>query len=195
METMRIQSINNNTNFGKIPVLKCKVKKADEEKACSATLYKMEPNNPSDAREIKYSKNARSIYYDFMIDGGKHESNRDYYLLKRNDNTEEVIACAETSRHYRPDNAEFSGHTTFIEEMSENPKYEKGGLPLLAHIIINANDNNDKCVSTSTYTNADDSLKEAKFTQIITGDWILPKEEYWNSITGAMQNSGINYIG
>ena len=46
------------------------------------------------------------------------------FFLLQNDKSKEVIACAETARHFRPDNAEYSGNTVFIEEIAENPKYK-----------------------------------------------------------------------
>ena len=190
---MRIQSVTNSTSFGKIPVLQCRVEEASSGNINKATLYKMEPNKPEDAREIKYSKNARCIYYDFMVDAGKHISDRDYYLLQNN-KTKEVIACAQASRHFRPDNAEFNGMTTFIEEMSENPKYVKGGLPIFAHIALNSLESNDASVSTSTYTSAIDSLAGSSFIQIDTGDWILPKDDYRSFIKQVMYDSSLDYV-
>ena len=153
----------------------------------------MEPSKPEDAREIKYSKNARCIYYDFMIDAGKHISDKDYYVLS-NDRTKEVISCAQTSRHFRPENSEFSGLTTFIEEISENPKYEKGSLPLLAHIALNTYDTSDETVTASGYATAIDSLTDSCFMQTKTGDWVLPKDAYKPLVKQVMCNSSLEYI-
>lgn len=190
---MRIQAINNTTSFGKIPVLQCKVEEASTGNISKATLYQMEPSKPEDAREIKYSKNARCIYYDFMVDAGKHISDRNYYLLK-NDKTKEVIACAQTAKHYRPANSQFGGITTFVEEIAENPKYVKGAQPIFAHIALNSLDSNDLSVSTSTYANAVDSLVDSRFVQIETGDWILPKDEYRDFIKQVMYDNDLTYL-
>lgn len=189
---MRVQTFNNNLNFGKIPVLKCKVEDNNGRKE-SATLYKMEPNKPEDTKEIKFSKNARCIYYDFMRDAGKHISDRNYYLLK-NDKSKEVIACAQTAKHFRPSNAEYSGNTIFIEEMAENPKYVKGGQPLLAHIALSSLDAQATTVSTSNYTSAIDSLSESEFIQTKTGDWVLPQESFRTFVKQAMFDTNIQYI-
>lgn len=189
---MRVQTFNNSLNFGKIPVLKCKVEEKNG-KLESATLYKMEPNNPEDAKEIKFSKNARCIYYDFMRDAGKHLSDRSYYLLQ-NDKSKEVIACAETARHFRPDNAEYSGNTVFIEEIAENPKYKKGGQPLLAHIALNSIDLKDSTISTSNYASAIDSLSESEFVQTKTGDWVLPQDSIITFVKQAMFDTNMKYV-
>ena len=189
---MRVQTFNNNLHFGKIPVLKCKVEE-NNGKLENATLYKMEPNNPEDAKEIKFSKNARCIYYDFMRDAGKHISDRSYYLLK-NDKSKEVIACAQTAKHCRPNNAEFSGNTVFIEEMAENPKYVKGGQPILAHIALSALDSQDNTISTSSYANAIDSLNESEFVQTKTGDWVLPQDSFKTFVKQAMFDTNMKYV-
>ena len=189
---MRVQTFNNNLNFGKIPILKCKVENNNGALE-SATLYKMEPNNPEDVKEIKFSKNARCIYYDFMRDAGKHISDRSYYLLK-NDKSKEVIACAQTAKHFRPSNAEYSGNTIFIEEMAENPKYVKGGEPLLAHIALCSLDEQNTTISTSNYASAIDSLSESEFIQTKTGDWVLPQESYRTFVKQAMFDKSISYL-
>ena len=128
-----------------------------------------------------------------MRDAGKHISDRNYYLLK-NDKSKEVIACAETAKHFRPSNAEYSGNTIFIEEIAENPKYVKGGQSLLAHIALSSLDSPDTTISTSNYANAIDSLNESEFVQTKTGDWVLPKEAFKPFVKQAMFDTKMQYI-
>lgn len=174
---MKISAINNRVNFGKIQVMKCSVNQKGSNSKKSATLYEMEPDNPKDVQEVRYSKNARCIYYDFMIDAGKKDRGRRYYMLK-DDKTQEVIACAQTSRHIRPENSTYSGQNTLIEEMSENPKYVDGAKPLIAYIAHRADSEFDNFVSTAFDTDIIPYLKDFNFIQIPTGDWIIPKGQY-----------------
>ena len=93
---MRTQAI----SFGKSAVMTCTVKSADKKTKVDATLYQMNPLEREDYKDVMYSKHTLCIKPDFQRDTGHRQGMYDYYLLQNN-KTKEVIACAQTSRHYR----------------------------------------------------------------------------------------------
>ena len=134
---MNITSIKTNQTFCKTPVMKCKISKFKTDEKSESTLYKMDCANESDLNEVKYSKNARWMYYPMRKDSLKATPYREYYILK-DDKTNEVISSAQSSRHYRADNVEYPGYSTLIEDMQNNMKYINSEEPVLAYFANNA---------------------------------------------------------
>lgn len=187
---MNIQSI----SFGKTPVMTCTVKSKDVKEKQSATLYKMDTQNNDDCKEIMYSKNTRCLLDGLAKDMGNYYPTYEYYLLK-NDKTEEVISCAQTSRHFRTGNSKYQGCSTLINEMSENKKYVNGAEPLFAYLAKNASERYDECISTAfDQDEIQSSLKRSKFTQLKTGDWVIPKKRYQTLIEQAEKREDVNFI-
>ena len=186
---MKTQSI----SFGKTPVMTCTIKSADKKEQNSATLYQMDTKEYSDLKEILYSKNARCLIRDFEEDAGRYTPYSEYYLLK-NDKTQEVIACAQTSRHYRTGDAKSTGFSTLIEEMSQNSKYVNGAEPILAFIAHKAEGRFDNCVTTAFDRDVIPTLKNSKFTQLRTGDWYLPEKRYPILIDQAEKRANISFL-
>ena len=60
---MKIKKINTQINFGKIAVATCNVKEKTTKKETPATIYRMDPLNENDVREIRYSKNTHCLKY------------------------------------------------------------------------------------------------------------------------------------
>lgn len=187
---MNIQSI----SFGKTPVMTCTVKNKEEKGKQSATLYKMDTQNYNDYKEIMYSKNARCLHRGFEEDRDSFYPIHEYYLLK-NDKTDEVISCAQTSRHYRTGEAKYSGFSTLINEMGENKKYANGAEPIVSYLVKNAGERQDESVSTAfDQDEIQTSLKRSKFTQLKTGEWVLPQKRYQALIEQAEKREDVNFI-
>lgn len=189
---MNIQSI----SFGKTPVMRCVVKSADKKEKNSATLYEMDINNPSDCKEITYSKNARCLQQGLYTDLMSGYPAYKYYLLK-DDKTQEVIACAQTSRHYREAGTRkttYTGKYTLIDEMEANKKYINGAEPVLAYIAYNADSQFDNFVSAAFDKDEVTPLRQEKFTQLRTGDWAIPKKRFSVLIDRAKEKEDINFL-
>lgn len=187
---MSIQSI----SFGKTAVMTCTIKNAETKKRQEATLYKMNPHNREDQRDISYSKQTRCIAKNFEADTARIQPHYDYYLLT-NDKTKEVISCAQTSRHYRANNTSYSGVSTLIDEMKENEKYVRGGEPLLAYLAHKSFSQYDKCIASAVDLEEAPSLKGCKFTQLKNGDWVIPEKRYHMLIDQAEKRNDISFIG
>lgn len=187
---MNIQSI----SFGKTPVMTCTVKGKGSRVKQNATLYKMDTKNDSDCKEILYSKNAKCMLAGLEKDMSSQYPVYNYYLLK-NDKTQEVISCAQTSRHYRTGNAKYQGLSTQIEEMAENNKYANGAEPLFAYLAKNSGEFSDECILTAfDQDEITSSLKRSKFSQLKTGEWVLPKKRYQALIEQAEKREDVNFI-
>lgn len=187
---MNIQSV----SFGKTPVMTCNVKSKNSNEKQPATLYKMDASNKNDLKEIMYSKNTRCLVDGFLNDMVAYYPTYDYYLLQ-NDKTNEVISCAQTSRHFRTGKSMYQGCSTLINEMSENKKYINGAEPLFAYLVKNADERYDGCVSTAfDQEEIQTSLKNLKFNQLKTGDWVIPQKRYQTLIEQAKKREDVNFI-
>lgn len=190
---MKITKINSQQSFGKTALLYCQIKQESNKEKVSATLYKMDPNNKKDIDDVKYSKQTRCIYSDFLNEAGQRYPHREFYLLQ-NDKTGEVISCAQTSHHYRPANAKNEGFSTLIEEMNENRKYINGAEPMLAYIAKHAEERYDSTVYTAFRLEEVPSLKRAKFTETKLGEFYLPQKRYNVLIDQAEKRSQIEFL-
>ena len=70
-----------NINFGKTPILKCKIKEINNEENNSATLYLMDYKNPEDKREVELSKNTNPIKNQFLS-YTRDNTGYNFYVLK-----------------------------------------------------------------------------------------------------------------
>jgi len=183
----------NAISFGKTPVMKCTVKDAATKKSNEATVYKMDTMEREDLREIQLSKNTRSIVRDFEKESYRRAPIHEYFLLK-NDKTGEVIACAETSRHYKIGDTRYSGASTVIDEFSENKKYVNGAEPLFAYIAHNAEQRYDNYICTAFNDETIKTLRTHKFTQIKNGDWCMPAKRYQTVIGQAERRNNVVFL-
>lgn len=199
---MNISRLNNCYSFGKKALLTCEIKQEPNKNKVQATLYKMDPHNLSDIEDVRYSKQTRCIHFDFQRASEQRIPNKDFYIL-RNDKTKEVISCAQTSHHYRPDQIsrglntitfENPGLSTLIEEMNVNPNYVNGAEPLLAYIVKAAGERFDSTVYAAFNQDKIPSLKRAKFTQTKLGEFFIPEKRYSTLIEQAEKRSNIEYF-
>ena len=186
---MKTQAI----SFGKTAVMTCTVKSADKKTSVDATLYQMDPTKREDYRDVMYSKHTTCIKPDFSKDTGHRQGMYEYYLLQ-NDKTKEVIACAQTSRHYRTGKSAYNGVSTLINEMNQNRNYINGAEPVLAYLAYNAGERFDKCVTTAFGRDEIPCLKNSKFTQLKTGDWCIPEKRYHILIDQAEKRENVNFL-
>ena len=199
---MNISKLNNCYSFGKKALLTCEIKQEPNKNKVQATLYKMDPHNLSDIDDVRYSKQTMCIQSDFSKAIEQRIPNKDFYIL-RNDKTKEVISCAQTSHHYRPDQIsrgfntitfENPGLSTLIEEMNVNSNYVNGAEPLLAYIVKAAGERFDSTVYTAFDQDVVPSLKRAKFTQTKLGEFFIPEKRYSILMDQAERRSQIEYL-
>ena len=180
-------------SFGKTPVMTCTVKSSDKKTKVDATLYKINPYNREDYKDVMYSKHTLCMKPDFSKDAGMLYPRFEYYLLQNN-KTKEVIACAQTSKHYRTGNRAYTGSSTLIDEMHQNQNYINGGEPLLAFLVHQAENRYDKSVTTAFDKDEVPCLRNCKFTQLKTGDWCIPEKRYQQLIDQAEKRENISFI-
>lgn len=190
---MNIKQINFSQTFGKTPVMRCEMKKTGTKDKAQSTLYKLNPQLNSDLEEVMYSKRARCMYTDMRKDSQTKNPYREYYILK-DDKTDEVISCAETSHHYRAENVPHPGLSTLIDEMESNGKYVSSQEPLLAYLAYSAMNRFDDSVCVGFYNEDYSRFKRARFSETKNGDWILPDKRYINLIDNAAKRYNIEFL-
>ena len=144
-------------SFGKTPILQCRVTDIEKRKRHNATLYKLNPRNTLDFKDVIRSKNTTCIQRDFKeayINGNK--SFHDFYILQ-DEGTDEVISCAQVAHRYSPKDQINPGYYTLISAMSENKKYINGAEPIMSFVTRMAAERSDKCVK-AAYNIKDSSL-------------------------------------
>ncbi|MBQ8887522.1 MAG: hypothetical protein IJY61_07480 [Candidatus Gastranaerophilales bacterium] len=194
---MKITKINTQLKFGKTAVATCNVKEKSTQKVLPATIYKMNPLEESDVREIRYSKNTHCLRYgiDIERENAPYNKGREFYLLKV-DKTGEVVSCAQTLHRFRTDNIPHPGLSTMLEEASENAKFENGAQPLVAYIAQRASDRYDKSVISVTGTEEPATIqKKLKFKETETeGVYALSKRRFINFINRAKQENQLEVM-
>ena len=194
---MKITNINTTINFGKTPVATCIVKEVSTQKEVPATIFKMDPLNESDYREIKYSKFTNDIKYGVNEerDQAPYNHGREFYLVKANKNGE-VIACAQTLHRFRTSDVPHQGLSTMLEEASENKKFDNGALPLVAYIAQRAIDRYDNSIISVTGTDEEPTIqKKLKFKETETqGVFALPQRRFTNFINRAKNEASLEII-
>lgn len=188
---MNIFKSNFSQAFGKQALMTCEIKQ-NSDKKLNATLYKMNPNKESDMRDVFLSKQTNCISRDFQKASFDSYPKKEFLMLS-NDKTGEVIACSETSRHFRPFEPN-SGEYTLIEEAKENKKYKNAVEPLLAFITKQAQKNGDSSIYTAFDEETLPSLKSGNFTKAQTGEYFVPNSEFQSIVKPAEQKYNIQYI-
>ena len=139
---MRIAQSTFNPAFGKQAVMTCVVKDKATGTPHNATLYKLDPKNEQDQRDVYFSKQAFCMSKDFEDGKTNPISCREFYMLQ-NDKTKEVISCAQTLHRCRRPKFTHPGLYTMIEEANSNYKYKNGEEPLYAYIAKRAGERYD----------------------------------------------------
>lgn len=195
---MKINSINSQLNFGKTAVATCNVTKKDSKEIVPATIYKMDPNNEYDKKEIKYSKYTGCLEHAFNseIENDRYGRSREFYLIKADEN-DEVIACAQTLHRYRTGNVEHQGLSTMVEEISENKKFKNGALPLFAYLAERADRRYDKSIISIVGTDEQPKIqKKLKLTETkINGVFALNKIHFEKLINKAKRKNQLEFLG
>ena len=191
---MNISKINFNQSFGKQEVMTCKVKESQQNSSKNATLYKLNPEDVNDQKDVYYSKQTICIADDFeKAPFDSFASKKDFYILT-DDKSGEVISCAETSHRYRPSELPYSGQYTLIEEAKENNKYKNGLEPLFAYITKLASNNDDRFIFTAFDEETVEGLKNSKFSQIKTGEYYISQENFNPLIDNAEKQFKMEYF-
>ena len=174
---MNISRTNNLQSFGKTALMQCKVRTLQDKERISATLYKMNPKDSNDVKEVKYSKTAYVLMPDMAKDAKKEYPSREYYLLT-NDKTGEVISCSQTSNHFREGEEKVSGSYLMIEEFNANDKYINPIMPMIAFLADKAYKHFDSNIVMGTSDIDDKTLKREKFSRAKNGDWYIPQKRF-----------------
>ncbi len=180
-------------SFGKQALMTCDIKELNTNDKKSATLYKLNPENPSDIKDVFYSKHTGCIARDFEKAYYASYPQKEFYMLQNN-STGEVVSCAQTSHHYRPSALSQSGQYTLIEEAKENNKYKNAIEPLLAYITKSASDKFDESVFTAFDENTIKGLSDSSFSKADTGEYFISRKNFVPFIKNTEKACNIEYI-
>lgn len=185
---MSIQKI----SFGKIPVGCCNIVKSEDKKKTNAIIWELNPKDADDLKDVELSKTAcKSIYPDMYREFIKGSCIPDYkFYTVSNENTGEVIACAQTSVHISSDRKN-SFKYLLIDELAENKKYINGAEVLLAYLANDAqNDKSSNCsdkIRTCFTDKMQGALNRMKFIKRQSGIWELPKKTMKSTVDSAIE--------
>lgn len=183
----------NNINFGKKPVLDCVVKTKDNKKF-DATLYKLDYKNPYDREEVRSNDFLEDFRTDFLP-LRKDVSGYNFYVLENNENNE-IVSCAETSRHIKRYLSPEDGTYTRINNVGENKKYIDPFFTILGQIIKEGIDHYDKGVKISDFYCDRKDMKKYKFSKKENeSEWNLPERRFQEALTKVELRNQINFYG
>ena len=182
----------NNINFGKKPVLDC-VLKDKQDKKCYATLYKMDRRNPKDRDEICDYKELENMQ-DTFLGLSNNADGMNFYVLKDNE-TDDVIAAAQTSRHFAPCYSKYCGNYTSINEITKSGKYYNSVAPLLGQIAKDAYTSYDQNILTGINVRDTDYLKKFKFNKTEGDSWVLPRRRFGEVIDLTTNRNQTHFYG
>lgn len=163
--------------FGKIPVMLCEMKKIHSKEKVNATLYLMDIKNKNDLKEIEYGKTSGCLRRDLKTDFYSIHPYRNYYLLKE-DSTGEIIACAETSMHYRRTDDKKAGISVMVDEFGENYNYLNPAEPMFAFLANRAIKQYSQNIIIGTSDCDEATLKKTMFTKTKNGEWYMPERRF-----------------
>ena len=149
----------------------------------------MDYKNPDDKREVELSKNTHPIKNQFMS-YTRDNQGYNFYVLK-NDESDEVMGCAQTRRHFSRGDSRFQNTTyTIIETAGENKKYINSFAPIAAQIAKDAKEHFDSHVSTAFRIDEDVDMTKYSFVETGLENMILKEEQYDNLIDEVRASSG-----
>lgn len=188
---MKINSAYNKQIFGKKPILKCTLKRRDDQQKQNATLYLYDKKNPGDIDEVanlNFSPNFKRNFMSFFS-----SSYSKFYALKTDD-TDEIAASCQVSKHFSPAFNSYNGVNTIIEEMDIDSNFVNSGFPLLAKIVSDSYDNDENFILTSCKTDELPDLNKFGFSQSGYDNWVMPQRRYIELIDKAEKRSLIEYL-
>lgn len=190
---MNIPALNYNQTFGKQALLTCNVKENSSNTQKSATLYKLDPENISDQKDVLFSKQTGCIKRDF--EKARYDSfpNKEFYMLQNN-STGEVISCAQTSHHFRPFESAESGQYTLIEDAHGNIKYSNAVEPLFAYITKSASQKSDSSVFTAFDEMTMPEANKSSFSIAETGEYFIPDKNFASFQSNSEKKYNIKYL-
>ncbi len=190
---MKILCVNYSYSFGRTPLMTCTVKQKEKNEKVSATLYKMDPKNPKDIDDVRYSKKGRYMYGDMLQESKQKQSAREFFMLQ-NDKTQEVISCAQISHRYRPSQKN-QGFYSLIEEMNISNNYINGAEPIIAYLAYNAQNRLESSLYSAFHPEEIPiDMKRIKFSEGNKGEWYLPQRRFNTLIDRAQAHSQIEFM-
>lgn len=185
--------INFRPNFGKQALMECNIKEKTNQNKHEAVLYKLNPEDSEDRKDVFYSRQTGCIAEDFNRELSNFYPQKEFYIIQNNDNGE-VVSFVEISHHYRPNNLSHTGQYTLIEAAKENEKYVNGIEPLFAFIAKHAATRYDEAIFTAFDEETLPSLKSNKFSKTQTGDFYIPEKKFVPLIEQAEKRYQIEYL-
>ena len=190
---MNISKTDYSQSFGKQALMTCTVRENAGNKPKNATLYKLDPDNKSDRMDVNYSKYAYNIARDFNNAHKELYPKKEFFMLQ-NDETGEVISCAETSHRYRPVEFSHPGQYTLIEEAQENKKYNNGIEPLFAYVTKKASDKCDENIFTAFNEDSLPGIEKSEFLKTEQGAYFVPEERFHPVLMQDEKKYNIEYL-
>ncbi len=188
---MKIPSINNSINFGKKAVLNCTIKNKRNEKQ-DATLYELDNKNYDDRELVKNEYMLARFKGDFL----RYSKNADgmkFYVLENNLNNE-VVSCAQTSRHVKLYDKDNCGFFTSLDEISGDNFYINPTLPIIGQIIKDSTEHYCASIVSANSEDEGEDLKKYKFSKNKYGDFVLPDKRFSTVEDMAAKRNQIEYL-
>ena len=183
----------NNINFGKKPVLECFVKTKDNKKF-DATLYKLDYKDPKDREEVR-NNNFLADFRAHFLPFRKDVSGLNFYVLENNE-TNEIVSCAETSRRIKRYPLVEDGTYTNIESVRENKNYIDPFFSILGQIIKEGIEHYDRGIKISDFYCDRKDMKKYKFSKKEDEfEWNLPERRFQETLSKVELRNQISFYG
>ncbi len=167
---MKIYAVKNNLSFGKTKMTNCWIHDKSDDDIVKASIYKMNPSDKIDLRDVYYSSCAFPLYNDMIKQAKMPVKYRDFYIIK-NDSNDEILSCAQVVHKFddsKPQKLTYS----CVEELNHNPKYIDALYPLLRYIEFQAKHRKENQVVVAVNLNDEtNDIKKLDYKQKTNGDW------------------------
>jgi hypothetical protein len=112
----------------------------------------------------------------------------------KDDNSDNIISCAQTSDHLRGQNAKQSGYSTLVEEMDSNRNYVNPIEPLIAGIAREAQDKFHSSIFFAMEPSDIYALRKIKLTPADHGEHYISASRFNSIINKATEHSQIDFF-
>ena len=184
---------NYSLNFGKQAILTCNMIKKATQQRQEATLYKYDAREYEDAVEIDSMEQIPLYVRRDFINENCYGGGSSIYVLQDND-TEDVISYAQTTRHIGLDRNKNQIHKTHIDEIEASYSYVNAAEPLVAGITCDSSKTIDERVVFALRKEDVPSLKSIKLSETELGELYIPKKRYNSIMHKAQERSQIEYL-
>lgn len=187
---MRISPVS--VGFGKKLTARCELKDK-ENQTCHASIYEYMPGEIGDMIEIENSPNTTSIKKLFMQRSMHNPEPAPRFFAMRNDETGDIVACTQLSRHYAA-LGKYQGYYTSVDELETNGNYDDVLTPMLGYISYKAKQLCSENILTAFRTYEMPELKQHGFKTTKTDSFAMRFKNFEKLFSKASEKNNLKLM-